>query len=51
MKYLKTYEENKKKKDNEAFDRSEFYLEYFKNLAPKGFKVKKKNNDIIISVK
>ena len=52
MKYLKTYEENKNNiKEEKNFDRIKYYLNYYKNLSPKGFKVKKENNDIIISIK
>lgn len=45
---LKTLLETKK---SESFDRLSFYTEYFKNLSPKGFVVKKSNDEIIIKIK
>jgi len=45
---LKTLLENKK---TESFDRLSYYVEYFKNLSPKGFIVKKSDDEIIIKIK
>ena len=35
---------------SDDFDRVEFYLEYIKNLCPKGLEVKRQDDDIIITV-
>lgn len=32
------------------FDRTGYYLDYFSNLCPQGFSLKRDNSDIIISV-
>lgn len=45
---LKTLLETKK---SESFDRVAYYVEYFKNLSPKGFVVTKSNDAIIIKIK
>ena len=45
---LKTLLENKK---TESFDRLAYYVEYFKNLSPEGFIVKKSDDEIIIKIK
>lgn len=45
---LKPLLENKK---TESFDRLAYYVEYFKNLSPKGFIVKKSDDEIIIKIK
>ena len=37
-------------KKNNEFDRSEFYLEYYKNLTPSDFNILKDGNKIIIEV-
>lgn len=45
---LKTLLETKK---SESFDRVSYYVDYFKNLSPKGFVVTKSNDEIIIKIK
>lgn len=39
-----------KETKKDTFDRSEFYLEYFRNLSPSNFSVKKEGSKIIIEV-
>ena len=36
--------------EGKDFDRLSYYLEYYKNLTPSDFKVKKKGNEIIITL-
>lgn len=38
------------KTEGKDFDRLSYYLEYYKNLTPSDFKVKKKGNEIIITL-
>lgn len=37
-------------KADEEFDRTEFYHEYYKNLTPSDFPIKKEGNQIIIQI-
>jgi hypothetical protein len=41
---FREYAEKKEKKNSKL----DMYLNYYKNLSPKGFKVKKENNKIVI---
>jgi|694.fasta_scaffold08082_23 hypothetical protein len=46
MKFKKYVEEKEGKKS-----KTEMYLDYYKNLTPKGFKVTKDKNKIVIEIK
>lgn len=48
LKFLNILNENKK--NFEKKDRIKMYLNYYKNLSPKGFKIKIHKNKIIISL-
>lgn len=47
MKFKKYVE----KKENKKISKIEMYLEYYKNLSPKNFKISKKENKIVIEIK
>lgn len=47
---MKNFKEFVNKKEGD-FKRIDMYLEYYKNLSPKGFVVKKEEDKIIIKVK
>lgn len=42
--------EDTARKPKKTPDRAKYYLSYYKNLSPKGFKVTKKDNLIIIEI-
>jgi hypothetical protein len=46
--YYKVLAESKR--DDNTFNRLEFYREYFENLSPAGFIVDVVNNNIVISI-
>lgn len=35
----------------ESFDRTDYYLTYYKNLSPEGFNVERRDNSIVIEVR
>jgi len=44
------FKEYVKNKEEKKISKIEMYFDYYKNLSPKGFKVKKEKNKIIIEV-
>ena len=42
--------EKKKKSEKPDFDRNQYYQEYLERLIPSDFKLKRKDNEIVITV-